>query len=401
MTKNLLLRNNLKYAFMQGLYWALACSVIPFSGAFLLGFGYTNAEVGVFLAIGYIVSLLIQSVTASLADRNTVMPPAAFLAILCLIHILLGVGLALQKERSALLPVLFIVFFSLVINLQPHVNAFAMYIEQQGTPIRFGLARGCGSLFWGIVSPIFGALVEHYGPGIMPRMAIAADVVFLLLLFTLRDCKKQVQLQPQKAARNGTSYAFLRQYPTYLVFMLSIVLIFYGFSFMDNFPFQIVANVGGSSAQMGQLISVVALIELPAMFSFEWLRKKFGCKKLLICSAFFFAVKNVCMYLSRTMPGLYFAEMFHIASYSLLIPASVRYTDEQIDAANATKAQALLTMMMTVGNILSTFSGGWMIDHYTASGMLLAGAVSTVLGSAVMIGMLLGKRNKPAQNGAA
>lgn len=384
---------NIKYVLLQSFYWALNCFALPFAGMFLLGFGYSNGEIGVILALGYVLGMLLQPVTASIADRTKKLSAAGFIELLCFSHIFLSLMLTRFEVRSFFLSAVFVLFFALQIDLQPHINSFAMYIEQAGTPIRFGVARGCGSLFWGLGSLLLGWLTDRYGAGVMLLCCTAADILLIAVLFSLRhSTEKRIT-----GEKGSLSYGFLAKQPRYLIFMAGIVLIFCGYTYIDNFPYQIVSSVGGDSIQMGQIMGYIALIELPAMFSFEFFRKKYGSGRLLVFSAVFAVVKDGLVWLSCTVPQLYFALFFHLFSYAVMVPASVRFTDECFDAADATRAQALLTMAITLGSILSSYTGGIMIDRFSPKGTLFAGAIETVIGAALVIWAVKG-RNKGYSN---
>lgn len=374
-------RCNLQYCALQFLYWMLACLAIPFSSVYLLDFGYSNTEIGLILAVGYVVGMLLQPLTAMLADSVSQMRPSAFLSMLCAAHLLLAVGLLFCRSRSVPFLILFTGYFSLQNALRPHINSFAFYIERAGVPIRFGMARGCGSLAWCLTSLLLGFLLERFSPSVMVALSGAVD---LLLLFLLSGITVRRALPQEEQAQSG-AFGFLRGNPVFLLLLFGIIFDYFGFSFINNYPYQIVSHAGGTRTDMSRLVSFIAVVELPAMFGFEFLYHKLGCKKLIVFSAVFFVVRNVLLVLCGSVASLFLTNSFHMLSYAILIPATIRYTEETVDAGNVTTAQALLTAAMGVGNILSSISGGWMIDLFSVGGMLTIGATATALGSAAVI----------------
>ena len=159
MTQTLTFSRNLKYCGLQGLYWMLGCSVIPFSSVYLLGIRYTNAQIGIILAVGYIVGMLFQPLTAALADKNAHKPAAFTAIILGFLHMLVIGGMQICHSKGILLASLYVLFIAIEICIRPHINSFAIYIEHAGTPVRFGMARGCGSISRGVTSLLLTFLI--------------------------------------------------------------------------------------------------------------------------------------------------------------------------------------------------------------------------------------------------
>ena len=61
---------NLEYALIQGAYWMYYGAIYSFSSAFLLSKDYSNWEIGVILAAGNVLAILIQPAVANFADRT-------------------------------------------------------------------------------------------------------------------------------------------------------------------------------------------------------------------------------------------------------------------------------------------------------------------------------------------
>lgn len=381
MSKNHIIAYNIKYCALQFLYWMLSCSVIPFTGVFLLNKGYSNSQIGIILACGYVVGLLLQPATAFLADYLKNLSPSAFLIRWCAVYLLIIGLLALCRNYGVILSILYVLYISAENALQPHINSFAFFIEESGVPIRFGMARGCGSLSWGMTSLLLGVLVTNFSPNIILAVSAVVNLLLIILLSTLRTTRivdnshstDNVLLNSTFGNRN------------FICLMIGIMLIFFGFSFIDGFPYQIVVDVGGNYTDMSRITSLLALIEIPAMFGFEFMHKKFGCVKLMAFSAVMFALRGIFLATEHSLGALYFSNVFHLLSYAIMVPASVRYLNETIPENAVTKAQAVLTMMMSAGSILSSFTGGWLIDSYSVRGMLSFASVITIFGCIAVI----------------
>ena len=93
-------RFRIEYAIIQGLYWALYCVLFGFASVFLLNQGYTNSEIGVILALGFLGSAILQQFVAVFADRTGRISLTTII-IFCIIMLLVSfTGILFIKNRS-------------------------------------------------------------------------------------------------------------------------------------------------------------------------------------------------------------------------------------------------------------------------------------------------------------
>ena len=60
----------LQYCVLQGSYWASFCVLYAFATVFLLSRGFESSMIGVIIAVGNILGVILQPVVASIADRS-------------------------------------------------------------------------------------------------------------------------------------------------------------------------------------------------------------------------------------------------------------------------------------------------------------------------------------------
>ena len=385
MNRSVTLRRNAEYAGLHGAYWMVYCVAVSYAGVYLLAKNYSNSGVGAVMAAGYLLSIVLQPLVAGAADRSRRAGPLRFLLLSALAVALSVAGLLVFRERSAGLTICFVAFIAAELVLQPLVNAYAFYLERMETPIAFGIARAFGSLAYAALSVFLGWLVTRRGVGVLPVSALLCLGILFALLFAFRFEGPAPRPTETKTSEALTLRSLAARYRGFLFLMISTALLFFGHSLINNFIIQVVRNVGGTSAQMGTLCSVAALLELPAMLLFDALRRKFTCAQMLRFAAVFFFLKSVCVLLSRSVTALFFAQSLQAVSFAVLIPASIRYADETMAPGDANKAQALLTATITAGNIFSSAAGGVLIDRIAVRGMLTVGVFVSLLGALTML----------------
>ena len=388
--KNAKLRKNAKYCAMQAVYWMLACICIAYAGVFLPARGYSNAEYGIIMAAGYVLGMLLQPLVSGFTDRTTKLTATQMLVIVTLAVALPVAGLIVFKTRGFALTASYVCFLAFQLVLQPIVNAYCFYLQTPETPIRFGIARGVGSLGWAALSAVMGGMVKRLGDHILPYAAL---IVLALMLAVLYLCHREGPslLQKSKTERGAqvrselTIGSLFGKYHAFLFLLIGNMLIFFGHSQVDNFPYQILTNVGGDSATLGLFIAYTALLEIPGMFLSDKICAKLTCQRVLRLSAAFFVVKAVLLFALRSLAGVFISNAFQFVSFALFIPSAVMYAGNVAGARDANKAQSLITATTTAGNILTSALGGLLIDGIGVYGMLGVGATVTLIGALFVI----------------
>ena len=148
--KRLARQLNLWYCITQGIFFVLPNCCIIYASMFLLERGFRNTEIGIILAVAYILGLVLQPVVTSMADSSRRLTPVGFLAVVAAAEALVCIGLACLRTRSLAVAVLYALFIALYEVMIPLLNAFAFYLARTKVPIHYGLSRGCGAGVWGI-----------------------------------------------------------------------------------------------------------------------------------------------------------------------------------------------------------------------------------------------------------
>ena len=156
---------------------------------------------------------------------------------------------------------------------------------------------------------------------------------------------------------------------------------------------QIITNVGGTSADLGRLLAIAAITEIPVMFLFSIIVKHVKSSVLLIISGIFFALKAFGYFAAVNIALMTVAAVMQMGSFALYIPASVYYVNEVMEEQDKFKGQALMTGTNTLGGMIGSLLGGFLIDHAGVAVMNLAGLIMAVSG-AVLIALFV-SRQKP------
>ena len=395
---------NIKYGCIHGTYWMYYGVAGSFASAFLLARGYSNAEIGIILAVGNILAVFLQPLIADLADRSKKLSLVGVTQISTVLLMVLTLMLFMMKQKSAALWVVYMFIMAWMTTLQPLFNSLAFKLEETGVHINFGACRSVGSLAYAVLCAFLGTLVEAKGVGVLP---LSGEIVLLMLLASIWVTKTQFdRMVGEKTGKQAVSVLgecghvpaadaeeaeeinlalFVKRNKLFVVLNLAVIGVFFSNSILNNFMLQVVEGVGGTSEDMGRILSVMAFLEIPALFFFDKIKERFSCQLILKFAAICFTLKVLLIYLAESVTMIYVAHLLQTLSFGLFLPAMVSFIGEVMAKGEAVKGQALYTVMTTASSMLASVLGGIMLDVSGPGFMLLVSTIVTGLGALVLV----------------
>ena len=395
---------NIKYGCIHGTYWMYYGVAGSFASAFLLARGYSNAEIGIILAVGNILAVFLQPLIADLADRSKKLSLVGVTQISTVLLMVLTLMLFMMKQKSAALWVVYMFIMAWMTTLQPLFNSLAFKLEETGVHINFGACRSVGSLAYAVLCAFLGTMVEAKGVGVLP---LSGEIVLLMLLASIWVTKTQFdRMVGEKTGKQAVSVLgecgqvpvadaeeaeeinlalFVKRNKLFVVLNLAVIGVFFSNSILNNFMLQVVEGVGGTSEDMGRIFSVMAFLEIPALFFFDKIKERFSCQLILKFAAICFTLKVLLIYLAESVTMIYVAHLLQTLSFGLFLPAMVSFIGEVMAKGEAVKGQALYTVMTTASSMLASVLGGIMLDVSGPGFMLLVSTIATGLGALVLV----------------
>ncbi|WP_269477537.1 MFS transporter [Hominibacterium faecale] len=388
---------NFEYACIHGTYWMFYGVASSFASVFLLARGYSSSQIGVTLAAANILAVVLQPMVADLADRIKRLSLIGITEILTIMMMAVTVGLFIFDGRTAALCTTFVLLIAWHTVLHPLLNSLTFKLEECGVAINFGVARSMGSLAYSALVAVLGTLVEERGILVLP---ITGEIILAMLLISLIFTKKsydqarQINEKKVPAAAekpNGKDeesinlWQFIKNNKPFFLVNLGVIGLYFSNSILNNYMMQIVASVGGSSQDMGWILSLMAFLEIPTMICFNFLRKKFSCQLLIKTAAVGFTAKIGICYLAGSVAMIFVAQVFQLVSFALFLPAMVHFIDEVMRKGEAVKGQALFTTMITITTVFSSLIGGMIIDASGAKMLTMVSTLATAAGAVIII----------------
>lgn len=390
----------LRYCTNQGAFWMSYSAVFAYASVFLLARSFTNREIGLVVAAGSAFSAIVQPRIGAFADSRRRCILHRLITVVSLAMIVLA-GLLLTVAKTfwiiALLYGLLVAFLQLN---TPLTYSLCMFFVNKGVPINFGIARGFGSLMYAVLSTVLGRLVDRYSADLIMYAVIL--VYILLIISTVTFHFQGIdEDNPVSAENTGESErkmqargrkSLLLANPRFALVLSGSVCLFVSHNIISNYIYQIVSYHGYSSSEMGMTISIAAILEIPILFSFDLINRRFASGTLLKICGLFFTLRSLILLLAGNLTMIYLAQLAQPFGYGLYVGASVYYVNHTISEEHRVEGQAYMTLTCSVGAVIGSLLGGWLLDMFSVPGLLTFGTGVGALGAFVII--LTGEKGK-------
>ncbi len=393
---------NIDYALIQAFFWMLYCPAGVFVSAILLEKEYSNFSIGVIIAVGSLLAILMETIIAHITDRVSSLTDIKMIKILIFALILAVLLVLFIGEKSIALTIAYIGLIVIHTTMHPFVNALSFTLEETGYQVSYGAGRSMGSLAAGLMCFAMGYFIAWFNSDVVLYAALFLLVLMALVIFRTdyhyKNAMVSSEIQMKAISKERTNDPaeevqigmpeFIRRNKIFVVMSVGIIGLFFGNVIVENFALQIVQSIGGSTENMGIIIFLLSIFEMPTMLGFNKLKNHFSYAFLLRVSAVFFSLKIVIMYFAGTMMTFYLAQLCQVLGYGLLFPAIVSFTDHIMEKGEALRGQAIFTVALTLGNVIGSVVGGVILDLYTAHILLMAGSIVSAAGTILIVALV-------------
>lgn len=382
---------NFDYSLLQIAYWAMNSVIFCFTAVFLQFKGYSNYEIGIVFALGNIVGFILQPTVAGFVDRSRKRSLIRCIRITALASVALMLVVFMLPENCMPLTGAYVLLVAGITLLTPLCTSLCFYMDSWGYSINFSRARAVGSLSYALCTMLLGWVVQRVSENAIPIWFIAFSVMLgvMSIVFSVRERPHRSESAPVQAEaaheKASSLLEFAGENKLFMLFLVGTAVMYFTHALIGNFMIEFIRDIGGDSADLGNVLAFMTAVEVPVMLLFSRLTRRFRCSTLLRVSVIMFTVKELMIYLAQSVAALYVAEALQAFSFALFIPASVRYVDEVIVKRNAVKGQAFVTAMLTLGSIFASYIGGLLLDTSTPKFTLLVGVIVSAVGTLILL----------------
>lgn len=372
------------------------CVYTSYAAAYLQEVPYSNTELGLIMALGNLLSVVLAPALSARIDRDARFTPAKIIPALLALQVCAYAALLCVPYRHPVSAAAFVACMAFSITVNPMNVKLYVDLAHRGDTIDFGFARGFGSLAYVLVSVFLGRLIGETGVKILPVAGLVLTGLQLAahinLCGYLKNSDKTAEDRMEERGEGLSMRRFFAAHPRYCMLLAGIMLLFFAHNILINFMINIVGNLGGTTTDMGYLNAFMAAVEIPVIMFFTKWFGKFDVRRVLAFSFLVFTVKELVIAFVPSIPLLYASFLLQAPSFALYTAAIVPYVDRNIPYSDGAKAQSLAASVTTAGSIFASIIGGFLYDHTSVFHTLLFACAVSAAGSAVALSGLARKQ---------
>ena len=389
------LRPAIVYAILFGAQGAY----LPYISIYLASTGLDLGTVGALIALFAAVSVVAAPWWGALADSSgDIRGPVVVAGLLSGVAVL-ALALAVGPVLIALATIFLAAAWAGVI---PMIDSRA--VRMVGHRDRFGQARASGSGAFVVVAFATSAVVATAGPDGMflvygPLVVLTGLSAWLLLRLPARPATDRDDRDRARSGsgrgRSGISPATILgvlRTPRLGIFFIASIAVWTSHSALLGFISLRIIELGGSSTLVAVTWSLGAAIEVPLMYAFPALARRFGVERLLVVGAFAFAGRAVVGAFVAD-PGLIaLSSPFGGVGFAFFYVGTVSWVSSSVGRGVQATAQGVFTgTAQSIGAICGSIIGGAIGAQFGLPLLFgLSGLGYAIGGTLVWIGLFRG-----------
>jgi PPP family 3-phenylpropionic acid transporter len=382
-------RINWSYYAIQFTSFASSFAIFLYVTVILQSKGFTSTEIGLTVALGSALSILLPTAIAYVYARIPGAPLKAVVAAVRVVTLVSSVLLIFVDSPVAVVSFIFIVISGTTVAVGSLTNALAMQFESTSVKINFGAARAAGSAGCILMSILTGMISGDTDAIIALSALLLCFCIVLTLVFDtprkaalLANPGKRLDKTDIPAALPAASSGALRllRDPKCALFFLVMMLSFANVGVFDTYQLNILKSVGGTDADYGVMLILMVTLETPVMLLFKPLSKRFSMTALMITGFSAMLLKDIALLFAGGTAAVFAMQGFNMLAIGLFSPAQVYFSNSLVGPDETVQAQALFSgTAIATGRILGNLLGGVIIDTLGLHALLIVAAVYAAL----------------------
>lgn len=355
-------------------YFGAVGAAFPYLPVFYRDLGLDLNAIGLIAALQAATQLVTAPIWGGLADRfprsQLTLPAAAVFA---------SAGGAVLVAATGLVGAIVggVILFAGLAGIGPVLDARSLELlgADRG---RYGQVRAWGSVAFVVSATIVGIVLDWKGP----------RAIFAIYLPALLLTAAVTAFLPRRG--KGRSVSMLRGASTVLtapglaMFLVGVFLVWTALSGLNAFYSIRIVALGGGATLVGVAWAVGAIVEVPIMFGFARLSRRFGNERLLVFGAFAFVLRALLAALAQDPVALVAISVLEGLSFSCFFIGGVTYVARLAPTNLTATAQGMFAATTGLATIGGSSVGGVVADAITIPGLFAAAAAIHLVAAGVI-----------------
>lgn len=382
-----------------------------FVSLFYRSFGLSDSQIGIVLSGGYVLSALTAGPISAKADQLKERELFSALCFGAALSAFVMQSAATLLPSQAVFPFLAIMAAavkSLDASTYPLVVAMSLTRLKkkygQDAHERFGRHRLWGAVSWAIVALSLGIIADKVGsvayPAFLGRAFFGALFIISTIMFRIDrkntsdleddQVEEKERIEEEEIEGSETESTSEQSRNILLVALRTMMaggapsILFYtliftlsvGMSLVEGLLFLFFEkDLKASNSLDGLSVVVTVIFEIPMFALAPQLLRLMGSKILLSIGAFAFVLRGFGYTMVPKAWMVLFFEPFHGVTYASMAIAAVSFVSERSPPHLEATSQALLSTLRTIGSVVGTAFGGYIMEHFGSRTLYRSAAI--------------------------
>jgi PPP family 3-phenylpropionic acid transporter len=377
---------NVLFSALQIFFWSAFCLTSTYMALYLESKGYAKDQIGQLMAISALTLMLGQYFWGTYCYKYKWLSHKHILLFCFCVAIGCNMMVPLFSSQYWVIVVLFSLITFTLSSMSSMIDAWTMFRKLDMPSIHYGLSRGMGSVAFSIVVIGFGYVfrVVH----IESMFLFSSFFIFLGICISIwihRGREENSVLISKIAGITAIRQFLVNQ--RFMVFMISMCLIFIAYNANSTFFGPLITFLGGSSREFGQGIFISAIGQLPIMLLSAWLLKKIPAYVLLAISFICLIMTTIILFQASSIFMAITAQVFVSIGFGIYIAVSVVYLTQILHQSEVTLGIMLMnSVSYGLSGILGNMLGGLISQQFGLFRMFEINAYVMMLGFLIFVG---------------
>lgn len=367
-------KQSLSFALFFFAYYGYIGVFSPYASLYFADKGMTAAQIGVLMSLMQVMRIFGPNLWGWVADRHQ--QRVRVLRLTAIAAVVTFCGMFFGQTFTQFLIVM--VAINLFTSAQGPLSEALMLSEMRGDLTHYGRLRLWGSVGFILIVTLAGPLLDRYGIGLTPWIALG--LLGLVLLASLRMCESA----HGDTHRDAPSILSLLRQREVIAFFTSTFLMIAAHASLYVFYSLYLAQIGYSNTVIGLMWSLGVVVEIVFFFYQAPLFKRFGVRNLMIASLLFAVVRFLLIgFGAQSMFLLLLAQVMHAATFGVHHSASIATLQRWFSGPLQARGQALFTSISYgLGGTLGGLILGMLWDTFGSRTVYLMAAMFSLAGTA-------------------
>lgn len=367
---------NINYALVYTFFEGMISFIFGYGIYILLQKGFSNSLAGIIASLSSTISIFTSMLCSNFVDNNKKLNAIQVSMIICIILVFIFFFNILTTKPDFFSIIAFILLHCIFECIEPAINSYNFLFNVSGIKVNFGLVRAIASLSYAIICVIYGLLADAYSYRVLLIVALIFDLLTIIMMYRLNNNYKQIKHDKVESKIETISFKeFFKNNESYVLIILCLCGLFSGVTMIDSFLTIILSDVSGTAKDVGYNLFIKAVFEIPGIFFFSKIEKKFGIKKVLKFATFWYPIKMLLTYLAKTTTLIYISQLFHGVPFSIILSGMVSLVNQTMNKKESTRGLALFSSSLTVGSIIASLLAGIISDLFSVKTMIFVSFV--------------------------